>query len=133
VLLTITAFATIVGMQMSLRNRTTVRAVMSSLGIVIGLMAVLGWCGITASTSRIGQMASAVQSFSPLGVIATLVYPQRFGGQAWESGDLQDISSARVVMLVFTLVAIAAYSGVIWTMYTSMVKNFDMTIRRQSR
>ena len=133
VLLTITAFATIVGMQMSLRNRTTVRAVMSSLGIVIGLMALLGWCGITASTSRIGQMAAAIQSFSPLGVIATLVYPQRFGGQAWENGDPQDIGSARVVMLVFTVVAIAAYTGVIWTMYTSMVKNFDMTIRRQSR
>ena len=134
VLLTITAFSTIVGMQMSLRNRTTVRAVMSSLGIVIGLMAVLGWCGITAGSSRMAQqMTSAVSSFSPLGVVAALIYPQKFGGPAWENNDLNDIATARIVMLVFTLVATAVYAGVIWSMYTSMVKNFDMTIRRQSR
>ena len=36
-------------------------------------------------------------------------------------------------MLVFTLVAVGAYAAVVWTMYVSMVKNFDMTIRKQSR
>ena len=30
-------------------------------------------------------------------------------------------------------VAVGAYTAVVWSMYTSMVKNFDMTIRRQSR
>lgn len=133
VLLAVVSFSTIVGMQMSLRNRTTVRAVMSSLGIVIGLMAVLGWCGLTAGSSQIaGQMSSAISSFSPLGVIATLIYPEKFGGKSWETGG-DDMAASRVVMLIFTLVATAAYAGVVWTMYTSMVKNFDMTIRRQSR
>jgi len=29
--------------------------------------------------------------------------------------------------------AVAAYSAIVWAMYKSMVKNFDMTIRKQSR
>jgi hypothetical protein len=31
------------------------------------------------------------------------------------------------------MIAVAVYAAGIWTMYKSMVKNFDMTIRKQSR
>ena len=44
-LIIVSAFAAILGMQMSLRCRTTVRAVMSSVGIIVGACAALGWCG----------------------------------------------------------------------------------------
>ena len=44
-LVIVVAFASILGMQMSLRCRKTVVAVMSSLGIVAGLCTGLGWCG----------------------------------------------------------------------------------------
>jgi hypothetical protein len=30
-------------------------------------------------------------------------------------------------------VAVGVYALIVWSMYKSMVKNFDMTIRRQSR
>ncbi len=129
----VVAFSTIVGMQMSLRNRTTVRSVMSSLGIVIGLMAFLGWCGTTALESRVGAIAHVVAAFSPLSVVANLVYPDQFGGEVWDTGSPDEIIQARFVLIIFTIVAAGAYTAVIWTMYKSMVKNFDMTIRRQSR
>ena len=131
--LVVVAFATIVGMQMSLRNRTTVRAVMSGLGIVAGVVAALGWCGLTASNSRVGPIASAVNALSPLGVIASTIYPTEFGGPAWTSGTSGDVTQARVILVVATLVTAGVYGAVVWSMYTSMVKNFDMTIRRQSR
>ena len=41
--------------------------------------------------------------------------------------------SGRLMIIFFTLVAVGAYTAIVWSMYTSMVKNFDMTIRRQSR
>ena len=44
-----------------------------------------------------------------------------------------DPLAARVFMFVSALAATAAYAAVVWAMYKSMVKNFDMTIRRQSR
>ena len=46
-LVIVVAFASILGMQMSLRLRKTVVAVMSSLGIVVGICAAMGWCGYT--------------------------------------------------------------------------------------
>lgn len=131
--LVVVAFATIVGMQMSLRNRTTVRAVMSSLGIVAGCVAMLGWCGFAANASKLGVAASIIQALSPLGVIAAVIYPTEFGGPAWMAGNPDDITQARWILIVATLLTTAAYAAAVWAMYTSMVKNFDMTIRRQSR
>ena len=133
VALVVVAFATIIGMQMSLRNRTTVRAVMSSLAIVAACVALLGWCGFTASSSRLGAPATFIQAVSPLGVVAAVIYPQEFGGRAWGgSGDLT-IGEARLVLAVGATLASLAYAAAVWGMYKSMVKNFDMTIRRQSR
>ncbi|HEY0009406.1 MAG TPA: hypothetical protein VGB55_11825, partial [Tepidisphaeraceae bacterium] len=132
-LVIVVAFATIVGMQMSLRNRTTVRAVMSSVAIVIGLMVVLGWIGHGALQSRIGPPAAIVAAFSPLSVIAAMIYPVEFGGSAWQQSDAAEISQTRLILFVTSLIAAGVYGAVIWTLYKSMVKNFDMTIRRQSR
>jgi hypothetical protein len=38
-----------------------------------------------------------------------------------------------MIVLILSWVATGAYALLVWTMYKSMVKNFDMTIRRQSR
>jgi hypothetical protein len=40
---------------------------------------------------------------------------------------------ARPVLFVFSYVAVGAYTLIVWSMYKSMVKNFDMTIRKQQR
>jgi len=40
---------------------------------------------------------------------------------------------ARPILFIFSYVAVGAYTLIVWSMYKSMVKNFDMTIRRQSR
>jgi hypothetical protein len=37
------------------------------------------------------------------------------------------------VAFITSLFMLAAYAAAIWAMYRSMVKNFDMTIRKQSR
>ena len=41
--------------------------------------------------------------------------------------------AAPVLSAVLLWVAAGAYALVVWSMYKSMVKNFDMTIRKQSR
>jgi ABC-type transport system involved in multi-copper enzyme maturation permease subunit len=134
-LIMVAAFASILGMHMSLRCRTTVRAVMSSVGIVIGICAGLGWCGwsILANTSRSTSIFPLmVGSFSPFTVLTVLIDPVQFGGSAFEPGS-DDVAAARLTVLVCGWIATAIYGVVVWSMYKSMVKNFDMTIRRQSR
>jgi hypothetical protein len=61
-----------------------------------------------------------------------LIDPVKFGGTEFAAGSAS-VASARVVVLVFSWIATGVYALIVWTMYKSMVKNFDMTIRRQSR
>jgi ABC-type transport system involved in multi-copper enzyme maturation permease subunit len=132
-LIMVAAFASILGMQMSLRCRTTVRAVMSSVGIVIGICGGLGWCGAQFLNYRGGGIFNLiVGSFSPFTVLTVLIDPVKFGGAEFATGA-PNIASARIVVLVFSWVATGVYALIVWSMYKSMVKNFDMTIRRQSR
>ncbi len=141
-LIIVTAFAAIVGMQMSLRCRTTVMAVMSSVGVVVGVCAALGWCGYTVlSNSGSGNMIGVVLgSFSPFTILAMLIDPYEIAGNifapagsAASVAGADDSGMARFLMIAFTLIAVGAYTAVVWSMYRSMVKGFDMTIRRQSR
>lgn len=134
-LVLLASFASIVGMQMSLRLRTTVRAVMASIAIVLGVVGVLGFCGYTLidSDASSNPVPYAIAAFSPFTTMAVLISPQEFGGELFFTGDASEVAVARFVIILFTLIAIAAYAAAVWGMYRSMVKNFDMTIRRQHR
>jgi ABC-type Na+ efflux pump permease subunit len=133
-LVIVAAFASILGMQMSLRCRTTVRAVMSSVGIMLGVCGALGWCGFEFLQSRgaDGSISLIFGSFSPFTVMTVLIDPWSYGGRTFE-GSAEDIATGRVLMFIFTWVATGGYALIVWQMYKSMVKNFDMTIRKQSR
>jgi ABC-type transport system involved in multi-copper enzyme maturation permease subunit len=129
-LIIVCAFAAIVGMQMSLRCRKTVVAVMTSVGIVVGLCAVLGFCGMQMVQSSGGETVGVVAgSFSPFTMLAMEIDSAGWAPTAFPTGD----SSPRVLIFVFSWVAVGIYASIVWAMYKSMVKNFDMTIRKQSR
>jgi ABC-type Na+ efflux pump permease subunit len=139
-LIVVTALASIVGMQMSLRCRTTVFAVMSSIGIVVGVCGFLGYCGYALLTSsRPNEVLVGLSAFSPITIIMLLVCPAELitGQTAGYGSDLLDrgqlAASPRVLLACIGSLAIAGYGLAVWLLYTSMVKNFDMTIRKQSR
>ena len=134
-LVIVSAFAAILGMQMSLRCRTTVMAVMSSVGVVVGVCALMGWCGYSLlkpdTRGGGGWFALAAGSFSPFTLMQMLIAPSTTGGNYAEITS--DDMTGRVEIIFFTLFAVGAYTAIVWSMYTSMVRNFDMTIRKQSR
>jgi hypothetical protein len=134
-LIIVAAFASILGMQMSLRCRTTVRAVMSSVGIMLGACATLGWCGITFLGQRGGSnpVTLALANFSPFTVLMLLIDPWSWASSAFSANNPQEVNGNRIVIFVVSWIATGAYAMLVWTMYKSMVKNFDMTIRKQSR
>jgi ABC-type transport system involved in multi-copper enzyme maturation permease subunit len=135
ILIMVSAFASIVGMQMSLRCRTTVRAVMSSIGIVGGICGVLVGCGMAmlGTGARASEVQFAFAGFSPFTLLALLINPYQIASRT--SGGMYsfDLGTARVFMFVSACISAGIYAAIVWTLYKSMVKNFDMTIRRQSR
>jgi ABC-type transport system involved in multi-copper enzyme maturation permease subunit len=135
-LVVVIAFAAILGMQMSLRCRRTVMAVMSSVGIVLGICVGLALCGYSAVDSHaMGQAGLVFGSFSPFTLMTLLVNPRYIATEqfGFGTGDPGNVSGARLLIFVFGWAATGAYTLVVWGMYKSMVKNFDMTIRKQSR
>jgi len=133
-LVIVAAFASILGMQMSLRCRTTVRAVMSSIGIVAAICAALVGCGqalIESGGRGGGEIQYLFAGFSPFTLLSVLINPYTY--KTFIPGFGGDPGAARGLLFFSGLAATAAYAAVVWAMYKSMVKNFDMTIRKQSR
>ena len=130
------AFAAILGMNMSLRLRRTVMAVMSSVGIVVGLCGLLGWCGFVMLENTSAELPLALAAFSPFTLITVLIDPDNFAGRIFDQSyafSATTSGAARLVMFTGALVAVGVYAAIVWAMYRSMVRNFDMTNRRQAR
>ncbi len=131
-LVMVAAFAAILGMQMSLRCKRTVMAVMSSVGIVAGAFGGLWMCGMSATSSgNLSEPGMAVGCFSPFTLMAMLISPADIVDSAFaERARL--VADARLLIFFFGWAATVCYGLIVWSMYKSMVRNFDMTIRRQA-
>src|SRR5206468_10861489 len=102
ILVIVVAFAGILGMQMSLRCRTTVRAVMASVGIMIGVCGALAWCGTEFLThgSGDGPVGLIFGSFSPITVLTILIDPYNWGGRTFDQGSEADMGVGRFIIAV---------------------------------
>ncbi len=132
--LLMTAFAAVaamVGLQFSLLSKKTVQAVMISTVIVMGGSGLLLGCAFALLQG--GPMISAVVlPFTPFHAVASLVdYQVVFWDQTGKP-DGAELIAARVVRLITSFIAIAVYAAITYSLYNNMVRNFDMTVRRQS-
>lgn len=133
-LVLITALAAIIGMQTSMRCRRTITAVMLSVLLVAVVIAIPASIGMaTISGNYRSAAALAVAAFSPVSTLCALVNSSQFGGQVLSGEDPDAYWTGRIIMTVFGLVACGAYAGVVYALYRTMVRNFDMMIRKQQR
>ena len=121
------SWACMLGLQLSLKWSRTIVAVMASVGVLAGICTVLGVCGFTAAHSM-GMLGPVVAAFSPFTAIAVLIDPMEYA-PAYAATD--GATAARITFFIAILFAATAYCLIVWAMYRSMVKNFDMIIRRQ--
>jgi ABC-type Na+ efflux pump permease subunit len=125
------AFAAILGMRMSLQCKKTIVAVMFSLGIVGAVFGLFWVCGFNfASSKDLQEPGVCIGCFSPFTLMALCVTPLDIVNQSIAAG--KDLSSLRFLIFLFGWIASAIYAVIVWTMYKSMVYNFDMTIRKQN-
>lgn len=129
-LLTIfSAYACLVGLHFSLKQRKTVRAVMLTVGVltVANLAIFLFWRSICESVKVVGAALASATPFTAIRVLINplLLFesPQELAGQ---------YGAFRVAALVGSIAFLFIHGAIVFTWYKSMVKSFDMVIRKQS-
>lgn len=129
-LLTIfSAYACLVGLHFSLKQRKTVRAVMLTIGVltVANLAIFLFWRSICESVKVVGAALASATPFTAIRVLINplLLFesPQELAGQ---------YGAFRVAALVGSIAFLIVHGAIVFTWYKSMVKSFDMVIRKQS-
>ncbi len=129
-LLVYSAFACILSLQMSLKSKRSVQAVLSSIGILTVVGFGLAMCAFGLASSA-GEIAAIV---SPFTFVTAIWYVLNPGEVA--SGSMRgavDIAQAEALLTIGTIISLAVYGAIVAGMYRSMVKNFDMIVRKQSR
>lgn len=126
------AWACMLGLQLSLKWSRTIVAVMASVGVLAGLCTVLGVCGFTAANS-FKAFGVIVAAFSPFTALCVLIAPFKYAASAFGPGGFEADSlwEGRILLFISIMAATITYTLIVWAMYRSMVKNFDMIIRRQ--
>lgn len=123
------SFASMLGLQMSLQFRRTVPAVLSTVGILMATSFALGACGY-GLVEIDEEFGAIISSFTPFTAVAAIVNPI-------ETLDLGNASSSEVMGIRFLMplgagIAAGFYAIVVTAMYRAMIRNFDMTVRKQS-
>lgn len=125
-----TGFACVIGLRISLKSRTNVSAVMSSVGTVIlimGIASAIDQAFVRAAGNEFGAFFSP---FSPLTAIRYLVDPVSLFDTPKEFAAAA--GSARLAALIGSTCAAALYALIVYNIYKTLVREFDMTVRKQS-
>ena len=123
------AYACMLGLHFSLKQKKTVRAVIISVGVLLiaNLAAYLFWWTIV---TRADVLGAALATATPFTAIRAIIDPVHlFDSKATLANQW---AAVRASALVGTLIFAAIHSVVIFSWYKSMVNSFDMVIRKQS-
>jgi ABC-type transport system involved in multi-copper enzyme maturation permease subunit len=129
VLISCTAMCVMVGLQWSLRSRSTIGSVTSALLILVMVLFVLGLCGVNAGSS-IEVVGAFFASLSPINLILAGVNPAEFLYASVSNPG--QVIGARIALAIGAIVAACAYCGVVFVIPASMKRSFMMAVRRLS-
>jgi ABC-type transport system involved in multi-copper enzyme maturation permease subunit len=120
------AFCAIIGLQWSLKSKGTLGSVVGTVGVAGAISGVIGLCGWNAG-SNVPIVGPVLAALSPASMAYALIHPIDAMAQTVSSAQL---SGARLSLVVGAAIAAAVYAGIVYAIHASMVKNFDMTVRR---
>lgn len=121
-------FCVIIGLQWSLRSKGTLASVVAAVGVVGVISGIVGLCA-WKSGEGISVLGPVLSAFSPATLIFACIKP---GEALVETISNSNLGSARVSLIIGSAIAAAVYIGVVFGIHASMVKNFDMTVRKLS-
>jgi ABC-type transport system involved in multi-copper enzyme maturation permease subunit len=125
-----TAVACVIALWISLTSRKNVTAVMYSVGLMVVLCGVASLVFFPLIGNLGGEGGVFLAPFTPFTAIKFLVHPAPLFGSAREFTE--GLVATRIAAFLGTAFAIALYTIIVWRIYTGIVRNFDMTLRKQS-
>jgi ABC-type transport system involved in multi-copper enzyme maturation permease subunit len=131
-LICFTAFACMLGLQSSIKSKKTLGAVFTSMGIVIGVFALTAGCAFAIKEQDSPALAAAFMPLTPVTAIYVIIDPSAAVASAGAKLTAGDIVLCRTIAFIASFCSAAVYGLIGLGMHRSMVRNFDMIIRKQS-
>lgn len=122
------AFCVMVGLSWSLRSKGTIGSVVGAFGIVVAVGGTLGLCGVKSS-AEITLVGPVLAGLSPASIIRAAVEP---AGSMAATVLESSLMSARVGLAIGAALAGGIYLAIVYGIRVSMVRTFDMTVRKLS-
>lgn len=130
-LLVYSALTCILGLQMSLKSKRSVQAVLASVGILVVVGFGLGLCAL-GSVSAAGPLGALLAPLTFVTAVWIVLNPDFVVDQMRLATRLPT-PDVQVYLVIGTIIAIGLYSAIVVGIYKSMVRDFDMIVRKQSR
>jgi ABC-type transport system involved in multi-copper enzyme maturation permease subunit len=136
-----TAFACMIGLQYSIKSKKTIAAVFTSMGIVIGVFAATAGCAFAMGETGGEYLAAALMPLTPVPAVfmvidpisaAGIIVPASPAGTAGPATLDSTLQTCRIVAFAASFCSAAVYGLIGYALHRSMVRNFDMVIRKQS-
>ncbi len=128
VLVPFVAFCVMVGLKWSLQSRGTIGSVVATVGVVIAVAGTIGLCGWQSGQS-LAVVGPTFAGLSPASALFAVVNPFE-GLRDTAAASTTSLDGARIGLAIGAALAILLYGVVVWALHASMVRTFDMTVRK---
>lgn len=124
------SFACMVGLYMSLKCTRSIQAVLISVGILVAVAFGLALCGV--GVWNMGTISAAISPLTFVMSIVALIDPVRLSGSAPGAAAVP-AATVRPLLVIGSAIAAGLYGAIVAGIYKTMVRDFDMTLRKQFR
>ncbi len=121
------AFCVMVGLHWSLKSKGTISSVVGTVAVVGVVAGIVGACGYQAGSSA-DAVGAVLAALSPATATFAVVQPEVGLVDAVQGGV--GLQGARIALLVGAVIAATIHLGLVYGLLTSMVRNFDFTVRK---
>jgi ABC-type transport system involved in multi-copper enzyme maturation permease subunit len=125
-----TAIACVIALKISLTTRTNVAAVMYSVGTMILAAGIVSTIGMLIVEGAGGEVGAFLAPFSPFSAVMYLINPSGLFDSVKSFQNSAGVT--RLAAFLGSAVAASVYALIVYNLYKSLVRNFDMIVRKQS-
>ncbi len=127
-----TAFACMVGLQSSIKAKKTLMSVFTSMGIIIGVFTVTAGCALGIQESGSEYLTAAFMPLTPFTAPFIVIDPGTAVTNGLPLAQGTDLGVCRIIAFAASICSAVIYGLIGFAMHRSMVRTFDITIRKQS-